>query len=240
MSILKNIRKLIQKTGFDIRRHNILNSCSLHQSILLKKLKIDQVVDIGANSGQYALGLRSSGYSGKLLSIEPLSGPHNELSLKAKNDQNWIVYKRCAVGSFDGEIMINQSANSVSSSLLPMLDAHIQASSDSAYIGQELTPICRLDSILAEMNVLKGKVLLKIDTQGYEYEVLMGSTAALNHTRCIIIELSLQQLYEGQKDWIEIVAFLKSIGFSLWGLHPVFGDIDLGRLLQVDGIFLRD
>jgi FkbM family methyltransferase len=98
----------------------------------------------------------------------------------AKNDFNWVIHEKCAIGDFDGEIDINISGNSVSSSVLPMKESHSLAAKGSSYIGKENVPILRLDSIKNRYLDSDSKLFIKIDTQGYEWQVLDGAQETLN------------------------------------------------------------
>ncbi len=81
--------------------------------------------------------------------------------------------------------------------------------------------------------------MLKIDTQGYEWQVLDGAVATLPRITAVLIEMSLVPLYEGQHLWLEIIARLEAMGFKTWSLQPGFVDPSTGRTLQVDGMFCR-
>jgi FkbM family methyltransferase len=205
----------------------------------LKTFKIDLVVDVGANQGQFGEGLRESGYKGLIVSFEPLKAAYDDLLDNSRNDSNWFVHSRCAIGDKSGEIEINISANSVSSSVLPMLDSHVQAAPHAGYIGKDRCDLITLDSVLPTYFATSKSALLKIDTQGYEWQVLDGAMEAIKNTRGILIEMSLIPLYEGQRLWQDIIDRLETEGFILWALQPAFIDPTNGRTLQLDGLFFR-
>ena len=92
--------------------------------VALRHSHIDLVIDIGANEGQFAKELRAGGYSGRIVSFEPLSAAHRRLLQESNRDSAWHVHPRCALGDRLGEIELNISGNSVSSSILPMLASH--------------------------------------------------------------------------------------------------------------------
>lgn len=233
------IKAGLRNIGYDLRP---FDKDSNPDALLLKALtmfKTDLVLDVGANRGQFAAELRSVGYRGRIVSFEPLSAEHGCLSKAASDDALWQVSPRCAIGDRDGSIKINIAANSGSSSVLPMLELHATAAPESIYIGEELVPIYTLDTLAPQY--LKGSrsPILKMDTQGFEWEVLDGSHEVLPRLRGIICELSLAQLYGGSRLWMDMVQRIEKGGFTLWSILPGFSDPRNGRMLQVDATFFR-
>ena len=206
----------------------------------LRKFKIDLVLDVGANTGQFASEIRRGGYAGKIVSFEPLTQAHAELQQTSEVDPMWDVYPRCALGDHEGEETINIAGNSQSSSILPMLETHRSAAPESAYQGRENVPIKMLDDVVGQYLKNARAPFLKIDTQGFEWQVLDGARETLPHIKGILVELSLVPLYEGQHLWREIIDRLETEGFVLWGFKPGFTDQATGQSLQVDGMFFRN
>lgn len=237
---MKNfLRSAIRKTGWDLRRFNAAssNNAQVARSILYSQANV--VFDIGANQGQFGNDLRSGGYNGIIVSFEPLRDAHHKLIKAAESDRAWIVHPRTAIGNQDGMTEINISANSVSSSLLPMLDTHTRFCSNSAYIDSEETPISRLDSISSSYLSPGARAFIKIDTQGFEWEVLDGAKFTLQLSQGVMLEMSLVGLYEKQHLWTELIERMQAAGFTLWAIQKGFTDPKTGRTLQMDGIFLR-
>lgn len=238
----RTIKRLINIAGFDLHRQRpkkpTVNSSTQCVEIL-NHFEIDLVLDIGANVGQFAFGLKEAGYLGRLVSFEPLSFAYRTLVENASHNPKWQVHPRCAIGDFDGEIEINIAGNSESSSVLPMMESHYLASEDSIYVGVEKVPIFKLDTVAPKYFSQSFKCLLKIDTQGYEWQVLDGAHETLPYVHGIICELSLISLYEGQKLWIDMMHRLQTEGFTLWSIQPAFTDPRNGRTLQVDAAFFR-
>lgn len=240
MSIEAVIRNSFRKLGLDIHRYvppvppppsPIISS--------LRKFGIDLILDVGANTGQFVSEIRRGGYAGNIVSFEPLSEAHGKLLQASNGDAKWDIYPRCALGDRNGEVEINIAGNSQSSSILPMLESHRSAAPESAYQGKELVPIKTLDAVAGQYLKNAHAPFLKIDTQGFEWQVLDGARATLPHVRGVLLELSLVPLYEGQHLWLEIMARLEAEGFVLWAFEPVFSDPLDGRTLQVDGIYYR-
>lgn len=237
---IQPVKRLINAAGFDLRR---LSPSANPTYQLLKGLdhfNIDLVLDVGANIGQFASGLRSVGFNGNIVSFEPLSDAYKLLSARAERDAKWQVHSRGAIGDYDGEVEINISGNSVSSSVLPMLEAHSAAAMQSAYVASETVPIFKLDTIVSEYLSGSNRCFLKIDAQGFEWQVLDGASETLVRAQGVLCELSLVPLYEGQRLWLDLIKRLENAGLVLWSIQKGFTDPRDGRTLQVDAIFFRD
>jgi FkbM family methyltransferase len=192
----KTIKKLSRSLGIDLKRYNVQTSEDARMQQLLDYHKIDLVLDVGANVGQYAKSLRDLGYSGRIVSFEPLSSAYSQLKTASKKDLLWEIAPQTAIGNQEGEIIINIAGNSQSSSALPMLDAHVQSAPESAYSGSETVKLSRLDTLAKDYIKSETKsIFLKIDVQGLEKQVLEGATAILPLVKGIKLELSLVPLY---------------------------------------------
>ncbi len=242
--ITKTIKSLARGTGFDISRYRPDTHHDARYAHLLRIRDIGQILDVGANTGQYGSLLRTDfGYRGRILSFEPLSAAHAALTARAAADplQLWDVAPRTALGAVNGTTTIHVAGNSVSSSILPMEPSHESAAPKSIGRGVEEIAISRLDDIVRERGIpIDHHMLLKIDTQGYELEVLKGAEATVAGAGVIQAEMSFQPLYEGQPLFDEVYAYLATRGFTVFDIVPGFSDPRSGRLLQVDGIFVRD
>lgn len=237
--VIKLIRSVAKFFGLLIIKDTPSGSLEKQLSTILKLLKIDHVFDIGANEGQFAREIRENGYNGKIVSFEPLTSARKKLLALAEHYPGWQVHEQSAIGDYDGEIEINIANNSVSSSILPMLESHSNADKSSAYVGSERVPIFMLDSISNRYFEKNSNLLIKIDTQGYEWQVLDGARETLKRAQVVLCELTLVPLYHGQRLWKDIVDRLDKQGFMLWALQKGFTNIKTGQSLQIDGIFVR-
>lgn len=207
--------------------------------LLLKsrELGVDTILDIGANVGMFAQTIRAAGFAGNVVSFEPTSEAHGILAANASGDPMWQVAPRMALGSASCETEIGVSANSVSSSLLPVEAGSTQVLADTAFLGKEAVSVRRLDDVMqAEW---RGPFAMKIDTQGYELEVLRGAGATLAQTRVLTIELTLGQLYTNGARIGDIFAFLEAAGFRAIAITEGFSDTVRNEMLQVDAVFIR-
>lgn len=235
----KLVKHLIHSLGYDFHRLHVSSNDEYQIYKSLKNFNIDLILDVGANKGQFASEIRSVGYTQKIISFEPLSDAHKLISKAAHHDELWVVHQRGAIGDYDGEVEINISGNSVSSSILPMMELHSSVARKSAYIGTENVPINRLDTVALKYLSPENNVFIKIDTQGFEWQVLDGATETLKNAQGVLCEMSLVPLYEGQRLWMEMLKRLESEGFTLWAIQRGFTDPRDGRSLQVNAIFYR-
>ena len=238
--IKKTARALLRKFGLEVHRFRPDQKIAPLLATSLEHFKIDLVLDVGANVGQFASLLRRDGYTGRIISFEPLSEAYAELQRSASLDTAWEISPRCALGNSVGAAEINISGNSWSSSLLPMLGAHEAAAPASVYTGKETVSIRTLDSVSPRYLAGAHAPFLKIDTQGFEWSVLDGARETIPKLKGIMVELSLVPLYEGQHLWDAIIDRLEREGFTLWSLQPAFTDRVSGRILQLDGVFYRN
>lgn len=238
-TLIKIVKKIARSFGIEINRYDPSNFTAAQLAKALEVAGINLVFDIGANEGQFAREIREYGYTGKIVSFEPLSSARKKLLSFAAADQNWEVHDQSAIGDQDGKIEIHIAGNSVSSSVLPMLESHSSAAVGSAYVDSERVPIDKLDVVAKQYMTPESKLFIKIDTQGFEWQVLDGADETLQHARGVHCELSLVPLYDGQRLWRDIVDRLDGEGFMLWALQKGFTDPRTGQSLQMDGIFLR-
>jgi FkbM family methyltransferase len=236
----KTIKKLARSLGVDLKRYNVQTSEAAKMQRLLAYHNIDLVFDVGANIGQYAKLLRELGYSGRIVSFEPLSSAYSQLKAVSKKEPLWEIAPQTAIGNQEGEIIINIAGNSYSSSALPMLDAHLESAPESAYSGSETVKLSRLDTLAKDYIKSETKsIFLKIDVQGLEKQVIEGATAILPLVKGIKLELSLVPLYEGQVLFKEMIDIIEKLGYELYGIEPGFTAEKTGRMLQMDGIFFK-
>jgi FkbM family methyltransferase len=234
------IRRLANRCGLDVTRYRPAVTESGRLAAMLAHHGVNLVLDVGANTGQFASNLRRSGYNGRMLSFEPLEEAHARLVSAARGDPHWEVAPRGAIGEQNGEIEIHVSGNSFSSSVLEMLDTHADAAPASRYIASERVRISTLDDSVGSALGLGVVPFLKIDTQGYEEKVLNGAAETLAKVRGVQLELSFVPLYQGQQLFDPLLERLRALGFCVWGIWPGFCDPASGRMLQVDAILFRE
>ncbi|WP_158296473.1 FkbM family methyltransferase [Nocardioides albidus] len=224
--------RVLADRGFVVTRHP-----AVRRQRVLRTAGVDLVLDVGGASGAYGAELRHFGYTGTILSVEPLGDAFDKLRSRAADDPHWHV-ENCAVGEVEGEAVIHVASNSDSSSLLPPDDRHRQAAPHVTFEETRTVAVRRLDDVAAAHLRPDTRALFKIDAQGFEREVMAGARRCLELSSVVQLELSFTSLYEGGMLVDEAVSLLYADGYELVGLVPGFAGPD-GHVLQADGLFLR-
>ncbi|MFL6466694.1 MAG: FkbM family methyltransferase [Pyrinomonadaceae bacterium] len=239
MTYKHEIRKLIRKTGFDVSRFVPGSNAVARKHRLISQFNIDLLLDVGANTGQFVEEMRRDlGYSGRVVSFEPLPNVFAELNKNAKGDLLWET-RNCALGDAGGTAVINVAGNSVSSSLLEMKETHLNAAPSSKYIDSVKIEVCTLDSIFESLHQGEKEIFLKIDTQGFESRVLNGAEMSLPLINTVQLEMSVVPVYESEVLFIDLYSRMTRLGYYLISIAEVFWDDRTGELLQIDGLFRK-
>lgn len=235
MPIKRRIHDALHRVGLDVVPYSGAYFASKRRVELMHRHAVDLVVDVGANRGQFATEIRRDGWTGPILSLEPLPEAFRLLSAASSRDRSWVAVN-AAAGASAATLTMNVAGNSWSSSLLPMTEAHLDAAPDSRYTDTVEVEVRTVDDVV-EASVAARRPYLKADTQGYELEVLSGAARTLAAAPLVELELSLVELYAGQPLIREIVQRMLDEGFAPVGAAESF--VRDGAILQVDAIFLR-
>ena len=217
--------------GYDIHRRNL--SHQARRVAAMKARGVDLVLDVGANSGQYVTWLRGAGYDGEVVSFEPIPSAYAALAAAHRADSRWRGVE-AAVGAEAGRAVLCVAESPVLSSLLPTsatLRAHIPAARTQQTIN---VPVLSLDDVWDEFVLPRHTVMLKIDTQGFEHQVMDGVAAHLESVTMVEVEMSLLPLYENGSSIHDMLPRLRAAGFEVISIESGFVDAKTGQVLDVD------
>jgi len=235
--IKRAIKKAFRSIGFDIRRYTPSAATVLER--MLRTYAVDTILDIGANVGQSGESFRLMGFSGQIVSFEPVSHLYEQLRIKAGSDPLWHVEK-LALGRSSGRIEINVSGGHAgASSILEMTDNVRTNAPDQRAVRKEQVEMTTLAAVLDKYYPRGDRCFLKIDVQGYEKKVLEGGLDALHKVIGMKIEMSLVQNYEGETLLTEMLPFLYGLGFRAVCFENGWENNQTGELYQVDCILCR-
>lgn len=202
----------------------------------LREIGFSTVIDVGANTGQFARAAHYVFPDARIYSFEPLPACLDAMRNRMKGIPKFEAFGS-AIGNDEGTITIHQSAFSPSSSILEMTPGHTEAFPWTEGGTDVVVEIHRLDSFLPRMT-LEGKVLLKIDVQGFSQQVLLGAPLTLARSDMVFIETSFVTLYEGEATFDQTYRFMMDAGFAFAGFLDQLEHPRTGRILQGDAIFV--
>lgn len=229
-------RRLLRRYGFDVVRD--YGGPTARRMLFVARYNINLLFDVGANVGQYAIMMRQMGYAREIVSFEPLAEAFAELKAKAARDAHWQVI-HSALGETAGTEKINVSSLNSFSSFLEITPMIAEVNRDSSVVAQQTIQIQRLDAIFDQYYRPGDSVLVKIDTQGFEPQVILGAQGVLEQICGFQLEMSLVPLYKGEMLLPEMVQFMRARGYTLVSIEPGYIDPRTGQMLQVDGLFMR-
>lgn len=214
-----------------------------HLRWLVEALEVDLVLDVGANRGQFARSLREGGYAGRLVSFEPAAGPRARLEEAAAADDAWEVVP-WALGESDGEAVLHAvDAQSELGSLRPASDFGRAWKDVMGQTRDETVAVRRLDGAWAEVVGGAERVLLKLDTQGFDLAAFRGAGALVRPggpVVAVLTEVACVPIYD---DVPLLDAHLAELGRAGWapaGLYPVSFDPPTLRVIELDAVLVRD
>jgi FkbM family methyltransferase len=196
---------------------------------------------VGANEGQFRDFLRwEVGYSGWIMSFEPAPEPAAILQRRATSDPKWRILVK-GLGSGTGVQKLNIAGHSTFTSLRkPRFDQTKLGNAKRETTRSVDVEIVTLDEVLPDLvSVAKAsRPFLKLDTQGYDLEVVRGATKTISSIVALQAELSIVPLYEDTPNYIETISALEAYGFQVSNFFPVASEANL-RLLETDCIMVR-
>jgi len=231
MTVKEQLKSIVRSTGYEIRRH--------HPDLMqfLRSRSVNLVLDVGANEGQFAQEIRLRGYEGKIISFEPVADTFKQLQQNCAPDKDWDC-RRMALGDSAGTIEINVSKNTAMSSIISQTNVGRNSIYDADVVRVETVQIETLDTIFSEVS--DSRAFLKIDTQGFEQNVLNGGKHVLPFLLGVQLELPLIHLYQGTWKFDEALRFMREAGFTLSQMRPVtYYSEDPVSLLEADCVFRR-
>jgi len=239
MTIIRKVKKVYRLLSLPGALKYILKMIypSVEHMHLIKIFdKINTVVDIGANKGQFSSLIRILFPNAFIYAFEPLNNPAIFFK-KAFKDDNHTKLFNLAIGPTDEIEEIHVSRREDSSSILPITELQVINFPGTEEIKTEQVVQKRLISVLDSICICKP-ALLKIDVQGYELQVLEGSKELLQYFDWIYVECSFAELYKGQALAWEIISSLSDHKFKLVGVYNIF--YQNGVAIQGDFLFKQN
>jgi FkbM family methyltransferase len=202
----------------------------------LREFQIDCVFDVGANMGQFAHLIRSIGYTGPIVSFEPIPALADALKARAEADGCWSI-EQIALDDDSREVTFHVTASTDFSSL--KTPKAIEQADLDPYNKTTQTLTLKtglLSNYIDKYRTKYGFSLpyLKLDTQGNDLAVARGAGVALNDFIGVQTELSIRPIYEDQPLFKDALSFFDRNGFAVSAFLPTHDHFPL--LVEVDCI----
>ncbi|MBI5136920.1 MAG: FkbM family methyltransferase [Nitrospirae bacterium] len=194
--------------------------------IVARGLRIGTVVDVGASNGSWSAACMRHLPDSEYLLLEAQRCHENKLVEFCKKHPN-SKYILAAAGNEDGQCFFDDGD--------PF--GGLAANESTAGCKTEL-PMVRLDTVMGREN-LKGPYLLKLDTHGFELQIIHGSEEMLRQTELAIIEAYIFRLNDKAMLSHELCAEMDKRGFQLIDFsEPMWRSKDMA-LWQWDLFFVK-
>lgn len=182
------------------------------------------LVDVGAADGWFVqVAHRFLKSRPRIFCYEPLRSKQNQLQALALEHPS-VAFTPVALGDARIKLWINETRSTGLSSLRA-LDPHYayyRANYDTSVAARYEVDVRRLDDELDSLALAEDNIVVKIDTQGFELQVLRGGERWLKSGRVklLLLELMTVRKYEGASLYGEVLRYAESLGFSVFDIYP--------------------
>jgi len=200
------------------------NRESFNQFVLwihrLQLPRVNQIVDVGANHGDFSLAAGALHPQARVLLVEPLPTLKAELERRcARRGGTWRL-EPSALGSQSGSATLHvDPQHDAIGSLVGFNEEYLKANPEARAGRTFICQVRTLDELCLEQGI-ETIDLLKIDVEGFEFETLRGGARMLRATTALIIEVSLVRRGDGAEALPKMLEVLASAGLRLVELYP--------------------
>jgi FkbM family methyltransferase len=238
------VRRLARSAGLFVSRYPPPETLGFHLKQLTRRLDINCVLDVGAHEGGYARLLRKEvRFAGEIVSFEPAAASFAALRAPrgGAGGRYWRGHNY-ALGRAPGEATLNVYAESELNTLLaPSRYGLDRFPTMASPLPPQPVRVRTLAEVFDEVtaHVPDPRVLLKVDTQGFDLEVVEGAVGVLDRVLALQLEVPVKHVYDGMPPLPQTLDRLAELGFEPTGMFPVTRDRDLLRVVEFDCVLRR-
>jgi FkbM family methyltransferase len=243
MTLSRLVKSTLHRVGLDVRLvRNVAGAAKKdwaekwgQQWLFLQNYDIRTIVDVGANTGQFARMIRRVCPEAQIYCFEPI----RECFLELDRDLGGTPTLRAfnlALGESEGEAEILRNAFTPCSSMLEPTTRLEQEYPETARRQKETVAMARLDTVLKDLS-LEPQVLIKIDVEGYEPQVIRGAEESLARALFASIEIHFHEYYKGQPLFDQIYRMMTARDFVYRGSAGQYASAVDHRPSYMDAIF---
>jgi len=182
------------------------------------------IVDVGANHGDFANAASTCFPEAEVVVVEPL--PKMQLCLEQiirACRKKWRLLP-CALGAKRGRLplFVDEGHDDIAS-LAGFSEEYLKVNPRAQPAQEMLCEVKTLDEVALEMG-LEHIDLLKIDVEGFEFEVLKGASQVLKKTTAVIVEVSLVRKIGTSNSLVDMLDLLARHGFHVVNIIPSLFD----------------
>ncbi|MDC0642324.1 FkbM family methyltransferase [Candidatus Pelagibacter sp.] len=203
----------------------------------LKFIPVEILLDVGANQGKFTEYLKDEFQQYYLFEPNPILFKKLKNYFKNKKFQIFDF----GLGKNNEKVKLNLTNDSAKSlSSIKKQTAELKNNfRNTEVIGTFDVEIKRLDNFLDTQNLQNSKIFLKIDTQGNDFETLIGLGKYISNIKFLKIEMPCIELYETNYNHWDILNYLKNNNFK-----PVYFEnisrTKKGQLIEYDCFFEKN
>ena len=253
MKVLKRlVKKIFFFCGFIIKRTHKNQAFPSSFDEICKKIfsKYEKIVifDVGANKGQSIERYKKIFPSCIIHAFEPLKNEFKFLKKKYKNDPN-VHLNNFAIGSENSKksFFINKKSSVSSfykinknSKWLDITSKEYNSDQSSFFTKVESVKIIKLDYYIFK-NKISNVDVLKIDTQGFEEEVLKGAKKSFlkNIISIIETEIIFDNVYKHRLSFFNLEKYLLPNNFRFVGIETCNNNLFDGYYFFADLLYIN-
>lgn len=250
--LYKLVKKIFFFFGFVLKRAHKNQQFSItfdeiYKKIFSKNKKI-VIFDVGANKGQSIERFKKIFPNCIIHAFEPIKVEFDFLKKKYENDKN-VHLNNFAIGSKNEEkIFFINKKSSVSSfykfnkntQWLKTTSREYGVDPSSFLVKNEIVKIIKLDYYLYKKKISNVDIL-KIDTQGFEEEVLIGSKKSFlkNIISVIETEAIFDNVYEKKLNFFDLEKYLLPNNFRFAGIETCHNNLFEGTYFFADLLYIN-
>ncbi len=206
---------------------------------LFQHFGITSVIDVGANAGQFRDQMRHEiGFAGPIFSFEPDPALAAVLLQRAAADPAWTVFP-VALGAEAGTVPFNVMQNTVYNSFHAPAMEQVGEHGHGNVVTRTVDVEVRTLDAMADAFPDLAHTYFKMDTQGFDLEVLKGGRRVVRQVPALQTEVSLQSQYAGAPSMQESIAAFAALGFAIADLFLVSTDCGQ-RAVEFDCVMVQD
>ena len=240
--VRNRIRRLVRLSGWDVVRYRPPSppaSSPLWPTLLgAANLPIRTVLDIGAKDGDTARIFRRYFPEAVIHCFEPHPQSFQSLATWAATQVQSVYCYPFALGDRTGEAQLYTSGSRLAvASLLPPAPRRLADSDYMRALTTQPVELRRLDDVVANLT-LADELLVKIDTEGFDKQVILGGRTVLQRAAACIVEVHVWERYDSQPTFCELINMMEATGMRYAGtLHQCRKAT--GEVTYFDALFIR-